>query len=341
MGLLSRIGFKPETNEEKVQRLLAKAESTLPKHAKTALKLCNEVLAIEPKNADAIKNRGIALFIERDYKTAIADLTAAFTLNPRNLDLLSKRAKSYLETNQFDKAIADYKVLLEKNPKSSTALELRASCYEKLGEHVKAAEDYSVLLDMSPERIFLMDRARCYMAAGHYQAAITDLTEKLLWYPLNSDERATLYIYPKDGKALYMRSQAYLALGDQLKAQGKQKEADQNYLLAYESAYQSESFYSKYAKEKHEKIVHTWTPMVKALMGLQRYQAAIDFIADNTPSKSEHFESYHIDLICFKAECYKMIGKIDLARVEYGKVLAASEVFPEAKKAQQYLADLK
>lgn len=70
----------------------------------------DDALAIEPNNADAHANRGVALLYQRNFQTAISELTQGITLHPTRPErAYFARARAYEETGNIRGAYNDFR----------------------------------------------------------------------------------------------------------------------------------------------------------------------------------------------------------------------------------------
>ena len=69
-----------------------------------------------PKDVEALTNRGKASASKKEYAKAIGDYSEAIRLDPRDPALWAVRAEAWKSTGEFDKAIADYSEAIRLNP---------------------------------------------------------------------------------------------------------------------------------------------------------------------------------------------------------------------------------
>ena len=65
------------------------------------------MIQLDPKNAWAYCNRGLAWFEQRDYDRALADLDRAIRLDPGSPWSYSNRGMVWYEKKAYDKAVSD------------------------------------------------------------------------------------------------------------------------------------------------------------------------------------------------------------------------------------------
>jgi len=169
------------------------------RHKDEAIKVCREVIAMNPKldwahhtlintYNDKQDNRAVA--------TTVSELFNKIPSNKQNFDLLNRRAEAYKNLQQYDKAILDYtaacEVILPGNkdklpkdlPKVNDKIRRaflqnwigRASMYTKTGKAQKASEDLSQVLRMFPSNAgALQIRIQAYDAQKKYDLALKDV----------------------------------------------------------------------------------------------------------------------------------------------------------------------
>ena len=74
----------------------------------TAISDYNKAIEINPRDAWAYNNRGVAYLVKRQDDRAITDFTEAIELNPRLADAYNNRGLAYYLKDQYDKACSDW-----------------------------------------------------------------------------------------------------------------------------------------------------------------------------------------------------------------------------------------
>jgi len=82
---------------------------------------------IDPKDADAYTNRGIAKAILEQYEAAIEDFDQAIRLDPKDVTAYYNRGIAKVSLEQYETAIQDYDQAIRLEPK------LAAAAYYKRG----------------------------------------------------------------------------------------------------------------------------------------------------------------------------------------------------------------
>jgi tetratricopeptide (TPR) repeat protein len=81
---------------------------------------------LDPKNAIAFNNRGVAWRFKNEYDKAITDYDVAARLDPRYAFAFYNRGFAHYTQKQYDRAIADYNEAIRLDPNFGRALNDRA-----------------------------------------------------------------------------------------------------------------------------------------------------------------------------------------------------------------------
>jgi tetratricopeptide (TPR) repeat protein len=166
-------------HQQEIQEHLRNAAGYLQNNQPTlALPEFKAIVALDPKNVDALGNLGVIYFFANDYPNSIPNLRAALKLKPGLWKIQALLGIAEHRTGQLDPARADleraFPNLTEKNVQIQTGMEL-IDLYSSQGELDKAATVVSKLREIEPE-----DEALLYTAYRLYsdlaQEAILDLT---------------------------------------------------------------------------------------------------------------------------------------------------------------------
>lgn len=203
----------------------------------------DKAVSIDPKYADAICERGIALIGKGVKDKGCMDLRKAKALG-------SEKAKEYydknacsgmsgsfvtsgttkMEAKDYKAAAEDFTAAIQLNSESNEALLKRAECNVYLKKYDKAISDYNKALKINPDSVkILYLRGLAYHAAENFKSAFNDFTEVIKLSPNNYDAymargascegmvnfKSAAYDYseairikPKDGIAYYKRGLA-------------------------------------------------------------------------------------------------------------------------------------
>ncbi|GHU88878.1 hypothetical protein FACS189476_06760 [Spirochaetia bacterium] len=113
----------------------------------------DEAIRLDPNNAVAYTNRGIAYSYKDDYNKAIADFTQAIRLDPNNALAYYNRGGNYYNAVNYNKAIADFTQAIRLDPNDFLAYFARGSAYYAKNDYIQAIIDYTEVLKLDPNNI--------------------------------------------------------------------------------------------------------------------------------------------------------------------------------------------
>jgi tetratricopeptide (TPR) repeat protein len=99
-------------------------------------------------HSDQYLREGYLSFVSRSWDEAIALYTKAIELNPGNADAYFQRGIAREMANRVGDAIKDYERTLELSPNHYLAMEYLAKLYEAKGEYSKAVDLYAQALPL-------------------------------------------------------------------------------------------------------------------------------------------------------------------------------------------------
>ncbi|HIA19543.1 MAG TPA: tetratricopeptide repeat protein, partial [Planctomycetaceae bacterium] len=148
----------------------------------------NEAIRIDPDDADAYNNRGIAYINMGEVSRAIADYNEAIRINPDYALAYYNRGHAYGEKKEYDKAIADYSDAIRINPDYAAAYNNRGSAYYKVGDVDKAIADYTEAIRINPDyAAAYVNRGIAYRNVGKVSRSIADYTKAIRLDPTAAD----------------------------------------------------------------------------------------------------------------------------------------------------------
>ena len=141
-----------------------------------AITLLTKALSLNPKDAIALADRGIAFANKSDRAAAEKDFAAAEAIDPANAVLWRGRAIMAEADQNISGAIADYSKSLEIEPANSFALAHRAILYAGNDQYDLALKDVARILAADPKNLLaLVVRAGISIDRKDYAAAAKDL----------------------------------------------------------------------------------------------------------------------------------------------------------------------
>ena len=131
----------------------AKTEAERQKWYSDAITHYTAAIYLNPEDARAYNNRGIAYRCIGDFYAAIADYSRAIYLNPENARFYSNRGVAYRHRGDFYAAIADYSRAIYLNPENARFYSNRGEAWLHLKEWQKARADLTTAKDMGNDII--------------------------------------------------------------------------------------------------------------------------------------------------------------------------------------------
>jgi tetratricopeptide (TPR) repeat protein len=160
-----------------IQAHFRKAEEDLKSNdPQSAMKEYGAILALDPKNAEALTNRGALDFLRGNCKDAVADFRSALAVTPSlvkakaMLGICESRAGGRSAQALLESA---FKALKEKHLRTQVGLQL-AGVYFQEGDVERAATLAQSLVDMDPDNVGVL-----YMAQLVYSELADDTLNKL------------------------------------------------------------------------------------------------------------------------------------------------------------------
>jgi len=134
-----------------------------------------EALALRPGMAAAHLGRGEAHLKLRQLEQAIGDFTEAARLTPWDWQALYRRGLARLARRQFEPAVADFTEALRLDPDQPEPYRQRAVAHVQLGQVERAIADYGELIRLSPDAPQPYNaRARLHVRRGDRASAVAD-----------------------------------------------------------------------------------------------------------------------------------------------------------------------
>lgn len=106
-----------------------------------ALKNCNQLLRIDPEDAESRANLGACLLKLNKPEKAIAELIKAIQYDPEYSPAYHKIGVIQLMNKEFESALENLNKAIELNPNEATTYLYRADAKEQLGDHAGAIQD--------------------------------------------------------------------------------------------------------------------------------------------------------------------------------------------------------
>jgi tetratricopeptide (TPR) repeat protein len=111
----------------------------------------SKIIELNPEDAKAYYNRGIAYYFLGQYLQAIKDYNKSIELNPEFAEAYYNRGFIYDKLGQYSQAIKDYNKAIELDSGEAKAYYNRGNAYGKLGQYLQAIKDYNKVIELDPE----------------------------------------------------------------------------------------------------------------------------------------------------------------------------------------------
>ena len=111
----------------------------------------DEAIRLDPEDAEAYFNRGVAYDNPGEYTAAIRDYSKVISLDGTDVEAYLHRADAYVDLEQFEAALQDYEECIRLNPEDSDAYFSRGLTYFRLGQYRAALDDYHQSLSIDSE----------------------------------------------------------------------------------------------------------------------------------------------------------------------------------------------
>jgi tetratricopeptide (TPR) repeat protein len=145
-----------------------------------AIKAFSEAIEVNPRNAVAYCNRGVARFFMGDHEKAVADFTSAVEIHPGYTEAFCNRGGLWAKKGDHEKAVADYTKALEIHPSYPVAYCGRGIAWADSGEYDKAIADFTMALEINPRYAdAYCNRGASRFLKKDYDKAIADCTKAL------------------------------------------------------------------------------------------------------------------------------------------------------------------
>src|SRR6202035_5185381 len=148
----------------------------------------DRAVGVDPRYANAYRNRGSAYVRTGAYDRAISDLTTAHLLDAKDTSTLIGRANAFERTGDLDRAIADNDSALALEPQDRTALTDRGFVHFSRGDFADAAADLSRAMEKDAYTYAALFRflaqSRAGLAPSDLEPAVRRMTNQGWPYPV-------------------------------------------------------------------------------------------------------------------------------------------------------------
>ena len=189
-----------------------------------AIKDFSKAIKLKPNYVSAYESRAILYEFSYDNKQqeAILDFTIIISYNQNHFNSFCHRSQIYSKLEQYNLSIRDYTKAIELKPKAFRLYILRGQDFCKLQQYDKAIEDFTVAITSDKWH----EKADGYIALGKTYCLLKDYANAINCYT------KAIKIFegtknPYLEKCYKKRSEVYLLLGEQEKADTDLKLADE------------------------------------------------------------------------------------------------------------------
>lgn len=163
----------------------------------------NQAIALNAKDAIAYAGRGLSHFKQSDLDGAIADLQRAARLSPNSVAIYNHLVDVYWRKQDWDNVISNATQTIRVNPSQSAwACDVRGTAYQNKGDLDRALKEFATSIRLRPDwDAPHRDRASALNKKGDFDGALGDLKEAIRLDPHNEqnyDARSGVYQGKKD-----------------------------------------------------------------------------------------------------------------------------------------------
>lgn len=164
----------------------------------SAIERFTELIERDPKNAEAFKNRGIALMGQKKYDLAIQDFESAISISSELKDLYINLGVAWYYKEDCEKAIHFYSKEIDVAPDNTVAYFNRALCLADLGRIDPAFTDVNKTLELQPKLYeALCLKADLLVSKKEYKNALLFYEEAISVDPQKPYAKKRLKIFEK------------------------------------------------------------------------------------------------------------------------------------------------
>ena len=150
-----------------------------------AIEAYSNAIDLNPHNANAYNNRGIAYAEKGKLDNAIEDYNITIQLRPDEANINYNKRIVYTNKGDYGLAMQEVIKMMELDLEFSQTYHNRAIVYSKKGEVELAIKDYTKAIELYPDAPnTYYDRGNAYYEKGDYDRAIEDYTEAIELNPI-------------------------------------------------------------------------------------------------------------------------------------------------------------
>ena len=151
---------------------------------KEAIEHYTAAIDLNPENARAYTNRGLAYAKQRNATAALADYSKAIALGLEDARVYNNRGGAYRKIGDFAAAFADYNTAIALAPEDAWFYCNRGVAYRDIGDFAAAFADFNTAIALAPEDAwFYNNRGDAYRETGDFGAALADYSKAIALAP--------------------------------------------------------------------------------------------------------------------------------------------------------------
>ena len=139
----------------------------------------NYELSVRP-NKELLVKRALCFIAQGNPKYALTDLDEVLYEDPGHIHACLAKGAALIELGQYTYALRFLNRIIENDPENIAALTNRAICHFHLGDQQLSIVDFGNALSIEPWLPTLLARAKCALAAGQFNTAISDVKAAML-----------------------------------------------------------------------------------------------------------------------------------------------------------------
>ncbi|MEM9049819.1 MAG: tetratricopeptide repeat protein [Pseudomonadota bacterium] len=252
-ALVLACGLPPATLRADDAALCANADEAPGEAVHACDRLLNSGRLDTGEQARALVNQGAAWIVLGSYSQAVTAFNSAERRDPRIPLIYTNRGFARARLGQFDQALADYDRAIAMRPRDPLSLMERGGLLLRMGRAELALADFDALLRLTPnDPDARFNRALALLTLGRTgaaertlrQLAISNPNDAAVWMELGRARATSDPVTALRDLAQAIRLKPEWAEPHMLRGRihdraGRTREADQDFLRAYELGYQS------------------------------------------------------------------------------------------------------
>ena len=174
INLLELDSITREENAAQTKDLLEKALSLCQKgDFKIAFDLCEQVIQLYPRQAEAMHLKGLIAVQTKDYSAAVTFFDKALTINSRNAKTYYEKANVLSQMQLFSKALDSYDMAIELDPQYADAYSNRGVVLAVSQRYELALDSYKKAISINPLHVDVyFNQGNTFLALQQYYEAI-------------------------------------------------------------------------------------------------------------------------------------------------------------------------